>query len=1135
MKDSTNIATVRTDYLSGDVTPELTATLRQLRLEFKNGDGDPLPLVYNTYNVIDAATYASDDKEGRYVWGDSCVNVDYILRLVNKAVWGDTANYLVSFTKSGADAADWAYVDVTDSATTPTANTRPGVYPGTNGASTRVFCVWYVSSGSVYRELLTYNTGTGVWSWSSKTAGVSLATPGFDACAIHPVSASEAFVVGYQDHYLWVRYLKYDGGWTLSGSAWTVWDAGGMDQYDAFFSDAVLVGSTYLLTINLGSHGAGYALTYDVTMDSYSQPYPILGATHDDTALRSFPMGLEVYNSRAWLVQYRAMEGGNGSPYAYHMALASTTDGRYWRDEGFIGSHYCTGKLLYIASATYCYVAGNAIVYRALASNKIGYDNASLKKVITEATSWRVTCPGAGSAVTVESNLLNHGAALSASDLLRADNQFVLELGSGGTDATVYTGYFAGMKRDERFDSDRYSIATRGPLYFLTGPGAYHPPMGKMYESPQAWYTNFNTDTWGQRQSLATIEGVWTCTKPADRARWCMKAEATDRETPGIAIVPRSISYPWLTCVTHFKCLKSVEGAFIVFYYEDDENYWRAGLRNVSGTVKLVIDRVDAGVVTNKANSTYAAAIDTWYSLYLDLKPGTVRAYFKASETDDFSSADASVSYAVTSEADAPPLPHHIGLSVMERVDATDADDYGTVTKAFAKQMQDSTKDFTSTVLGKYVWVNNDWRQVVDYTVVEDDDGNLIALTVDTAWSTIPSVGDAWGLYTVEGSAYAIFADLYWSDGCPLWSKDDIVDDVLESSGVGRTGIYTGNIDSLTLYKDLHVAITGDAAPSVIFHASTTDTYTGWKIALDDSYHYLYYTHNGGSSWRTLRKYPNLFTVDISDQPEVIVSISGDNAFIYASGHYVGSFMSMGTPGYGYCIKGGAGTYTLQEFGVVQDALMWSTEEEPNAILARLLRGRFAKLVERYDGSVSISEYETRDDLGTWATTVRRRGNTTAPVPSLIEVLGAEQRAYYIEPETAMRGLRFRRADNPAVITEAETLEEARRLSSRERELASGGEVELHAPDPAVEPEDTVTVNSVDYIVDGYGYTLAYNAKTITAGMVVNLRTAVAPVYAGQWGVSNWGEFKYGTELEPGPDGGFDFSDADNSMWWAVI
>ena len=654
----------RTAYLSGNVTPTLRATLRQLRLEFQDGSGDPRPLVYNTYNIIDAGVYASDGKEGRVIWGDSCtLDTDIKVRLINKCAWGDTADYFISFTQDGTAAANWDYSDIANPSTTPDANCRVGLYPSSLAADIASFFVWYASGNSVYRETLSANVTSPTWGWAGRTGtGQDISTPGFDALAIHPVSTTEAFAVGFQDHYLWVQYLKHNGSdWTGSGSSHVVWSSQNLESGDAFFSDAEDLDGAgkFLIVVNLGKHGAAHSIVYNSATDLYSQPYPVLSGGGEDTETRMTCAGLSTINSRVWAVTYRAAEGSDSVPYAYHTALASTADGRHWRDEDFVGTHMCWGKLLYASGDDDCYVVGNACVFKGTASNKLGNDIASLKKTITEADAWSLSVPRYGSAATIESSMMNVGDALSGSDLLRSDNELILELGiSGGAYDTLFTAYLAQRSRTMGYSDpgryeDTYRIGGRGPLYKLAGEGAYQPVGGKIYQSPTAWYSSFHYDKTGlAKQSLATVKGSWTTEKPSDKAEYALKGmPGRDRET-AIATVPRSFSSPWLTLTTHFKPLRQLLGTFIVFLYEDEDNYWRAGLLDDAGTMKLVIDQISSGNVTNKASSSATGAgTGAWYSFYFDLTPETARLYWCTSWTDDFGSPAATVSYTFTTES----------------------------------------------------------------------------------------------------------------------------------------------------------------------------------------------------------------------------------------------------------------------------------------------------------------------------------------------------------------------------------------------------------------------------------------------------------------------------------------------------
>jgi hypothetical protein len=336
---------------------------------------------------------------------------------------------------------------------------------------------------------------------------------------------------------------------------------------------------------------------------------------------------------------------------------------------------------------------------------------------------------------------------------------------------------------------------------------------------------------------------------------------------------------------------------------------------------------------------------------------------------------------------------------------------------------------------------------------------------------------------------------------------DDIINDIISLSGATYSGGSETFSTTPTPYRDLDVTITGDATPYVVFHGSTTTSPTSWRVSLDNSYHYLHHQVNGGT-WTLLRAYPNFLTLTLGTQSVIRVIVSGDNAYIAADGHFIGCFQRLGTPGYGYCY--GRISYTISEFSNMQDAFMWGCEESPNSALARLLRGRHAKIVGLADGGIKVSRFDTRDDLGTWSTSIVKHGGRQSPMPSIIELLGAEHRAYSIDPDIARLRLRFRRADNGTVVGEADTLEEAQHTIDIAREASFGYSAALYAPDPAVELEDEVTIGSTDYIVGSYGIAFTANPDTIVMGMNVGLRTKFPEPTSNTWGTGAWGQFKYG-------------------------
>jgi hypothetical protein len=187
---------------------------------------------------------------------------------------------------------------------------------------------------------------------------------------------------------------------------------------------------------------------------------------------------------------------------------------------------------------------------------------------------------------------------------------------------------------------------------------------------------------------------------------------------------------------------------------------------------------------------------------------------------------------------------------------------------------------------------------------------------------------------------------------------------------------------------------------------------------------------------------------------------------VSANGHFLTAFPTGTLWPEGY-VEAVNATASAREFPQLIESAIWDTSQPASAFLHNLLRGRRAKVVERADGSVKVSRFATRDDLGTYQTTIHKLSTreTLVERPSLVEIVGAEERAFYLDPALARSKLSYERLDNPTLWSQHEALEDAQLTVRESREAADGVEVTLNAPDPAVELEDEFTVDSVDYIV----------------------------------------------------------------------
>jgi hypothetical protein len=196
-------------------------------------------------------------------------------------------------------------------------------------------------------------------------------------------------------------------------------------------------------------------------------------------------------------------------------------------------------------------------------------------------------------------------------------------------------------------------------------------------------------------------------------------------------------------------------------------------------------------------------------------------------------------------------------------------------------------------------------------------------------------------------------------------------------------------------------------------------------------------------------------------QDAIIVSAAGQflTAFPVTEKQHVG----------GYVAKVNSGdTCVTTEFPEVGD-IIWDANEPAAGAIGRLLRGRRTKIVERSDGSIAVSRFDSPlGDAGTYTVPVLTlgTGERGQEFVSLVEMVGAEERAFYLDPVAARKTLRYVRADNPTLWTQQEALVEAVRLAVLGRQRADAEEVGLYAPDPALELEDQFQAQSRDAIVD---------------------------------------------------------------------
>jgi hypothetical protein len=96
-----------------------------------------------------------------------------------------------------------------------------------------------------------------------------------------------------------------------------------------------------------------------------------------------------------------------------------------------------------------------------------------------------------------------------------------------------------------------------------------------------------------------------------------------------------------------------------------------------------------------------------------------------------------------------------------------------------------------------------------------------------------------------------------------------------------------------------------------------------------------------------------------------------------------------------------------------------------------------------------------------------------------VEIVGAEDRAFYLDPVSARKALRYVREDNPTVETQHHALLEAQRMAVLSRQRYEPGMVRLQIADPDLELEDQFTVDGTDYIVDSLTFAVQSNQQGV--------------------------------------------------------
>ena len=1040
-----------------------------------------------------AGTEAGDDyydpESGyRVIWGDSCwtnAPTDAKIRILTEAVWaaGGSSNVFVSRAAlTGGDS--WTLAAV-DGASVIAGHTRPGVHPVTS-LTAEEYLLFFLGADGLYRQKLIFDGSS--WTWEAASAAGSVSA--YDGAAVHPLSETQAIVVGYKAPYLWVQYAVYSGSWTIT-DAWYVHIANEeqLRWSDAHWSDAVLNpenSNEVVVALNLSRWGSTQVVIYNIVSGIWSQPKEMFPSQEQWGNMKCVCSGLSVINSRIWAVTVREPWASGDTVMAHHVALMSSPNGQHWRDEDFVTISTMRGKLIYVEGEDYCYVVGNSAVARASATTKLGYDSEPLEYQIDEAYELSHTVSGPSSAAELTIRAKNVAEAISDAGLAEAGNEIDLDIGTATQElGDVAKGLLVKAARERSNVEDEIALQAVGMMSKLVGSNAYRPAAAKVFDGPYSVHSRFVFDeTGGAKLTVKQETGTWVAKRYAEIGRYVLHCQK-----PGISLLPHAFQHHSFIARVSFMPRVSIEGIYFVFWYEDEENYWQAGIYNNAGTYELETRRMTNGILgaaRRTPTDVGAIAVNNWYTMYLDVRPGQARVYFKASDSYDYSVSTFSVTdYPFRLVADLLTAEfgdlqeYHVGLKVDSFEDWEGAVVSGDIEEAGYNYLEDTGTVFTDDVLGKYVSCNDQDRRINAHGV------NRVYIT--PGWSVVPEVGDEYGIYpeSAKNGPGCYFKELWVCEAIVPSTVDDVINSILELAGVSRSVAFSGTGIGATgsgpLAHDVDAKFRASTTSITMNLWQSTQTFTGDASAAylltttAGDYCSLYAIDTNGNV--TLEaQHPTLVYVPVS--VERVLRIQANHKFIVVScdGHFITAFPCRGYWPGGYISMGSlGGTATTTEFTTVLDSFAWDTNEPAGSALSRLLRGRRAKMIERADGSVAVSKFDVPlGNAGTYDVPVTRlmTGEDDAELVSLVEMVGADDRAFYIDFDAARKKLRYVRADNPTLETQFDALVEAAKLTGLAMQRYGSSQIALYVPDPGLELEAECTVDGTRYIVEAITFSI---------------------------------------------------------------
>ena len=921
---------------------------------------------------------------------------------------------LSSFETAGATA-NWGLAD----------KCRPGLCADST--------TWYLffcatDNGTIKRRQSTNGT-----SWTDETTLGTIS--GWDSLAIAPISALEFFACYLKGVRLYVEHW-WSGGGPWSHKTFCV----GIDDYDwsdAHYFDAESYPGDANRRVLVHAQAPKVACSRIWHSGTMGEPYSVLLSDQEYSFQHTRVSSLHTEGGVLWAHCRKGILSSDDMVYTPYGVVLRSVDGKNWAPMASTGVLECRGKI---------YAQGSRVVVISPAT-AISADATSLLGTPTEvdlsdyATQWsfRFGEDKCGEGTTtvhdpLDVSLLQPGVELRRYYTVGSEDDALISTETLDTPARRLTN-----------SENTYEVISRGPIKALdTAPLA-----DSLFSSGYSRFHLFDL------MRVAAYSGTWDIWEPTWSANKYLRCTGTEDEEENaicsLAIAPGGLSGDF-TIKAHVRYMTVLSPAYLVFWYEDTDNFWRFGY---TGTA-FEFQRIEDGVVTTL--STYTRAVNTDVSLHfmVILRGDKLNGYLCEGSTWWW------MTEYVFAQTDAPPR-GAAGLSAEGEV--------GQRVIFHHLHVREHGHDWTR---GKIV-------QSIAATCGVDLDMDDVCTCVGMDDSQWIEAGGEFKMLNVLGRELDIEAVIDRGAGqCDIVIGSTSNDNYINISGWGiRFGV-----DKISLLRISE----GDIAEK----------------------QRRPYTVPGVANARVVVRRGLLggtyFTVWMNGEfaAEFYIGLVGDTV----NRHY-GNDVEEGYVGV-HLYNSDVQTFTVRSFADYRDSFVWMRGQPGKAAIAEQLKGSFLRLVEQADHTLKLQE--TGNDLGTYRhMLVSYAGNESdREWASVFRVTGAEVYVEYAHSPLLMtRGERAMDVDAPDLWSERDCLDHAVQMGIYMETLLDGRGATGHL-DPALLPGDLFAIHSDVDAYSGIVTSGRFSVKDGYGGMEITARAQPVSRDAMTWDTDGWDEAIWG-------------------------